>query len=213
MNIIDLTHPFSENMTLFPGTPKPVFKQKSTYEENGYREKQITITSHIGTHIDAPAHAMKNGKTLDQLPISNYVGSGICIDVSELRGKEIPLSIIEKDFQPKKHTAFIILHSGYYKKWGSDEYLQNFPVLSSQAAEYIVSCGVKGVGVDMISVDPTDSTTLPIHIVLLGNNIVIIENLNNTQELLNKEFTFHCAPLPIFDADGSPVRVYATIDQ
>lgn len=69
--LIDLTHPIASNMPVYPGTEPPVLITGCTIDESGFLEKKITLYSHTGTHVDAPAHLIKGAKTLDRLPIMN----------------------------------------------------------------------------------------------------------------------------------------------
>ena len=83
MNLIDLTHPISEDMPVYPGTEPPVIVTGCTVAEDGFFEKKITLFSHTGTHIDAPAHLLEDGRTLDYFPVDRYVGPAIVLDCSE----------------------------------------------------------------------------------------------------------------------------------
>jgi len=84
-------------------------------------------------------------------------------------------------------------------------------LLTPEAAEYLVSCNLKGIGLDCISVDGVASEMLPIHHILLGAGLVIVENLTNLSALPGDGFNFCCFPLAIEDADGSPVRALGLV--
>jgi len=110
-----------------------------------------------------------------------------------------------------KKNDFILLYTGWYKKWGQKSYFNNFPVLSTEAAQWIAEFSLKGIGVDMISVDRTDTRSFPIHRIFLEKNILIIENLTALEELVGKDFTFSCFPLKIENSDGAPARAVALV--
>ena len=81
--ILDLTHTISPNMPVYPGTPAPRLFKASTLEQHGFRETQISMVSHTGTHMDAPWHMLPNGTTLDELPVSSFCGRAVVLDVSD----------------------------------------------------------------------------------------------------------------------------------
>ena len=205
MNAIDLTQTIDEGMPVYPGTEKPLLKNATTIERNGFAEKLITMYSHTGTHMDAPAHMLPGSDTLDNYEISSFTGRGIVIDVRGAPGK-ISREMIERDLVDGRGTDFILLCTGWGRKWGGESYFRDFPVLDDEAAQYISGLGVKGLGLDCISVDPVDSTHMKNHIALMKKGILIIENLCNLESLRGKDFIFCCFPLKIQEADGSPIR-------
>lgn len=108
-----------------------------------------------------------------------------------------------------KDSDFLLIHTGWDKKWKTDDYSGSFPVLSVAAANYLTSLNLKGVGVDAISVDPIDSSEMPVHHALLGAGMILAENLKNLSELPESGFYFSAFPLKIKEADGSPIRAVA----
>ena len=213
MQIIDLSHSLKLGDLVIEGMMKPELKSIANIKENGYAMTSISIHSHTGTHIDAPAHIIEGTKKLDAFPISKFHGKGIHIPCQEFANKEIPINYL-KDFESSiKNTDFIILHSGWSKKWNTAAYYDHFPVLSEEAAHWLTKFHLKGIGADMISMDPIQSQALPVHHLLLGNEILIIENLANLDALEpTTSFTFQCFPIKFDKIDGSPVRALAFVD-
>lgn len=212
MRIIDLSHPISADMPVYPGTEPPVFDIGCTLEEHGFLEKKIRLFSHTGTHMDAPAHLIKGGKTLDQFPAERFVGKAIRWDWDAVGNRDpggIPHSV-PTDF---RGVDFILIHTGWSRYWRTDRYFSNYPVLSPGAAEQLAGFGLKGIGIDTISMDRSDTRDYPVHKALLGKDIVLIENLTNLADLGNDPFLFSGLPLSFRDADGSPVRAVAMIEQ
>lgn len=201
MKIIDLTHVLEEGMPVYPGTEPPILDEANTIERDGFREKKITMYSHTGTHMDAPAHILPGAVTLDSMRVETFYGSACVLDLpfSDLASREKMIAA----------SDFLLLRSGWSRHWGSGKYFERFPVLDSKTAEWLTGFGLKGIGLDAISVDPVDSTTLSIHRILLGAGLVIIENLTNLDLLPEDQFDFSCFPLKIQGADGSPVRAVA----
>jgi len=212
MALIDLTHPLSEGMPVFPGEPGPTLRNIATIKDNGYRVKWLEMGSHTGTHMDAPAHLLPEGKMLDQYPVSHYTGKAVIIPVP--KGTAVAgLPFLASYEQAIRSAAYVLLNSGWSRYWGSNLYFTGFPVLSEEAAHWLTGMGLKGIGLDTISVDPVDSRSLPVHHILLEAGLVIIENLFFPETLHATSGLFHCFPLRIKNADGSPIRAVLSINE
>jgi arylformamidase len=211
MEVIDLSHFIGESMPVFPGTEPPRIAEACTIDRHGFAEKSLSLYSHTGTHIDAPGHIVAGAPRLDGLAIDRFLGPGLVLDVSSVRGRHIEIDDIEHYEARLPSADFALLHSGWAGHWGDAGYFVGYPVLSQEAARWLARFDLKGVGVETISVDEVDSTRLAVHRVLFARGLVIVENLTGLEELIGKEFTFSCLPLKIADADGSPVRAVAII--
>jgi len=197
-------------MTVFNDDERPHIWQAATIEKEGYNQKKLTIYSHNGTHVDAPAHMLENGKTLDSFPVDKFHGKAVVAEVSDAKEYITPemLKPLEKHLH---QVEFLLLSTGWAKKWGTKEYKDHFPVLSAEAAGWPMQFPLKGIGLDTISIDPADSVEVSNHLGVLGNDIIIIENLTNLDKLGDAIFYFSCYPLSIEQADGSPVRAVAIV--
>jgi len=211
MKIIDLTHIVSPDMPVYPGTEQPVFTTGCSIEENGFLEKKITMYSHTGTHVDAPAHLIKNSKTLDLLPIEHFHGPAIMLNLGHIGSDLIDVADLEPYSNDIKQVDFLLIHTGWSKHWGSEKYYSGYSVLSSAAADWLSQYKLKGVGLDTISADPADTHDYPVHKNFLQKDIIIIENLKNLLSLPGSIFNFSCFPINFQDADGSPVRAVAYV--
>lgn len=209
MQIVDLTHPIAPNMPVYPGTEPPVITTGCSIDENGFVEKKITLYSHTGTHIDAPAHLIKGHFSLDMLAIDHFYGPALLVNFDNFTAAAIGIKEL-KPYQDKiKNVDFLLLHTGWNRYWGSEKYFTNYPVLSLPAANWLSGLGLKGFGLDTISADTADSRQYLVHKALLEKSMIIIENLTNLASLPGEQFTFSCFPLSFADADGSPVRAVA----
>jgi kynurenine formamidase len=205
MKLYDLSHLLNNETPVFPGMSKPEFKPAGKLETDGYRETRFEMDSHTGTHIDAPAHMLENGKTLDQLQLEAFSGKALIISVpgnSKSIGEDLLVQFEEK----LKKAEFVLFKTGWSKFWGTSQYFKDFPTLSADAVKWLLTFSLKGIGFDVISADPTDSTTYPNHFRILGKGLIIIENLRFPEELIETEGEFFCFPLHFENADGSPVR-------
>ncbi len=209
MKIVDLTHLVNREMPVYPGTEKPEILNAMTIEKHGFAEKKITIYSHVGTHIDAPAHILESGDTLDKFHPDKFFGLACKVDLSDIQSGKIDLPLLKKNKNIFEKAEFALLQTGWSKYWNTEQYYGNFPTLTADAAEWLCSFPIKGIGLDTISADCCNSTNLPIHKILMAHNKLIIENLTNLQSLPDCGFYISCFPLKIEDADGSPVRAAA----
>lgn len=204
--IIDLTHRMHKGMPVYPGTEEPVFSQTNSIARDGFAELHLAMSTHTGTHIDAPSHILPDARPLSGFDISHFCGSATALDISGT--DTITLGYLLTHIDTISRVDFVLLRTGWQHKWSSDEYLRGFPVLSIEAAAWLSAQNLRGVGTDTISIDAVESTELPNHHALLSQGTLIIENLTNLDRIHEKIFEFHCAPLHIDHADGSPVRAY-----
>lgn len=210
MRIIDLSHSITDGMPVYPGTPKVNISSLATVAIEGFAVRDLHLSSHIGTHMDAPAHMLAEGKTLDQFHLSKFTGSACIIPFThdDIDGMNLTeyLSQFEDDI---KDCDFVILQTNWSTKWGAKEYFSDFPALDQESAKYLASFYLSGIGIDSISIDVHDSEDYKVHHILLNKEIVIIENLCNLENVNKQNIKFSAFPLAIKDADGSPVRAMA----
>ncbi|MDD3031084.1 MAG: cyclase family protein [Atribacterota bacterium] len=209
MKLIDLSHALHTNMPVYPGDEPPEVKANTTIEENGFRETIFNFYSHTGTHIDAPAHMLKNGLYLDDLKVSHFFGKATVLDFVGKNSPAITLDILLPQKKKLEKVEFVIIKTGWSKFWGKKEYFNNYPYLSDEAAEWLTKFKLQGVGIDAISMDKSDTNTFTTHKILLAKNIIIIENLTNLESIKNNYFILSVLPLKYHNADGSPVRAVA----
>lgn len=199
-------------MPCYPGTPRPLFQQLSSIEQYGFTEQQLTISSHTGTHVDLPSHILPAGSSLDAFSVDRFTGKGFAIDLRGSTSGTISPGHLQGFEGYIKECDFLLLCSGWSQYWGTPEYYAGYPVLSSDAALWLAGFHLKGVGVDMISIDGPDSCDFPVHTILLEKGILLIENLADLSPLLGFPFTFFCFPLKIAKAEAAPLRAVAFLD-
>jgi arylformamidase len=209
--IIDLTHLLHSSVPVYPGTERPSINQIYTIREHGYAETKLNLLSHHGTHMDAPAHMILNGKTLDQFEPGQFYGKALCIDCTNAKNAVIDLLLIQLYESKIKMVDFVLLKTAWSDKWGTEDYFERFPVLSKEACTWLGKFNLKGIGLDTISLDAIDTSDFANHQIILGKGMVIIENLTNLNFLGNEIFTFSSFPLKYINADGAPVRAVAIL--
>lgn len=201
--IIDLTLRLNEDTPVYPGDPPLKITNTEKFESDGYLGHNLSMGTHAGTHIDAPAHMIEGGKTLDAFTADRFVGRGCYILVKD---KTFNLDDIKAaDIQ---EGDIVIFNTQMSYKLRDEEYFHDYPAMTEEIARYLVERKVGMVGVDTCSIDNQDG--FPIHKLLLGNDILIIENLTNVEQLDGMEARIYALPIKT-DLDGSPARVIAEV--
>lgn len=211
MRIIDLTHMIEPGMPVFPGTEPPRLEDANTVAVDGFAEKKLFMVSHTGTHMDAPAHMLAGGRTLDAYDAADFFGPAVMIDVPD-RMAYVPAEALRPVEHLLSRARFLVLRTGWSRYWGRDGYFQGFPALSREAAGRVAELGVKGVGIDAISIDRMEDADFPVHKILFGAGLFVIENLAGLNRL-GPAYRLAAFPLRIKDSDGSPARVVAFTDE
>lgn len=198
------------SMRVFPGSPQPSFIEWSKFEIHGYSSEVMFLSTHTGTHIDAPSHFIPDSRTIDKIKVSRFVSRSILIKIPKKANQQITLNDIINCKINANDT--VVFATGWEKRFKNDNYMINNPGLSLDAAEYLVSNRVNAVAIDGPSIDRGVDNNFNIHSALLSNDIPIIENLCNLEELSSvKSFTLIVNPLKLVGASGSPVRAIALV--
>jgi arylformamidase len=189
--LIDLTLPLHPGTVVFPGDPVVEVVPVAMVELDGFSVHALHLGSHSGTHIDAPAHFIEGGKTLDRFPLSRFVGRGRLLD---LRQDGAP------DLQGVGHGDIVLLRTGFEE--GVTTCLP-----SLELAEDLVRLQVSMVAVDAPSID---ESPFPVHRLLLGADVLVAENLIGLRSLEGRAFDVVAFPLPL-QVDGAPARIVAQL--
>lgn len=199
--IIDLTVPLSEDTPVYPGDPSPKIKQAGTFDQDGYNDHTLTLGTHIGTHIDAPYHMIPDGKKLNEFSTDDFVGRGVCIDATN------GYSFAEVSKANIQEGNIVLFMTGWENRYHEQAYFEEYTSIPKEVAQLLVERKVKMVGLDACS---PDHEPFEIHKILLGSNILLIENLTNLDQIIGRQFTIYALPLSLA-IDGSPARVIAEI--
>ena len=202
--LIDLTHPLTHGMPVFPGDPPPVIEPLSTLAGDGFHTTRLDLCSHTGTHLDAPYHFYDDGRTLDQIGLETFYGPATLLN---LRTTAITRESLEPHSAAFHPGARVLIHTGWDHHFGTPQFFEGYPSLTADAAHWIASRRIALLGLDTPS--PAEDFT-GIHRILLAANIVIVESLANLGTL-PPSFTLSCFPLNLAGRDGSPVRAIAII--
>jgi len=207
VTIYDVSVPIRPHMPVYPGDPAPRLSQAMSLARGHVANVGLFAGSlHTGTHVDAPYHFIADGAAADALPVEAMIGPATVVAVEtaqHITVADLALALGER--RPSR----LLLKTRNSTLWAEDAFQPDYVALTAGAAEWLVSQGVALVGVDYISVDPYPSEGFPVHRVLLGAGIVIIEALD-LREVPPGDYTLTCLPLRIVGADAAPARVILT---
>jgi kynurenine formamidase len=211
MKVIDLTHMIESTMPVYPGTEPPIFEPANTYEKDGFKETKITMFTHTGTHMDPPAHLYQGRTTLDAFSADQFIGKALVINCTSLNeGEPITMQQLAPYKKKAEEADFLLFYLGWDKRWGTASYFGDYPCLDDSVMAYILAGNYKGIGFDVIGLDPISDENLTRHKRLfLEKDIINIENLCNLGLCGDELFWFSCFPLKLANCDGSPIRAVA----
>ena len=207
IEIVDLTQPIETGMQVYPGAENVKIENCVDYKNDQWHVDMLHISTHAGTHIDAPYHHIEKGKKIDEFPLEKFTGVGI---VCDLTGKEPMQQLEPQDFSAYDDllddVEIVVVKTGWEKYYGTKEY-ENHPYLSEAAARYLTKKGISIAAVDAFSLDSTSLDTDHAHSVLLKNETLLVENLRNLDSLAaGRKYVFSFMPLAVKGSDGSPIR-------
>ena len=213
MKAYDLTHPLTSGMPVYPGTEPPRFVPIAEILPDHYREIAISMTTHVGTHVDAPAHVLAEGQTLDAFPPESFLGRALVVDCRHLAdGMPITCDVLARYGHLAEEVDFLLFSVGWEEKWGSPAYLEGYPCPDHALLDLIAARGYRGIGIDAISIDPVGSVAGHRRL-FSARHILLIENLTGLAPLLGRAVSLCCLPLSVAGADGAPARVIATVTE
>jgi kynurenine formamidase len=203
----DLSHPFEDGLQTFPADDAVRVRPDSRHDTDGYRSTRIETGSHAGTHVDAPAHILPDGRELAEFEVEAFVLDAIRVDCRDLGDRDpIPVDRVPED----PSADCVVFHTGWDEYWGTERYFDH-PYVSPGAAERCAELDY-AVGSDTLNPDPTPSPSAtstephgyPAHEAILGAGNLIFENLTGLDRMTDR-FELRAHPLPL-QVDGAPVR-------
>ena len=202
-NWIDISVPLRDGMVHWPGDPAVrIRKILSIRKGDAADVSYLSMGSHTGTHMDAPAHFISGKKTIDQMPFDATVGPARVIEIRDgqaVRAEELE----QKKIQPRERILFKTRNSP--RCWKSKKFVKDFVYISESAAKFLAQRRVRMVGVDYLSVGGFFDDGARVHRILLSAGIWIVEGLNMTGVAPGRH-DLACLPLKILGGDGAPAR-------
>ena len=222
MKIVDLSVSLGEpEAAMVKGHQPPSFEPINTHGEHYLSNARASFSLHTGTHVDAPYHFCSDGITIDQLPLELVVGSALIADLRSVarEGAAFTPAQIEAVIPGRSslRDVIIILYTGWLEEaYHTERYYAANPRLSPEAAGWLVESGIKALALDS-SVDKTwphepSPESHPVHRILLGNGVPLIENITNLDRLLGRKVKLFALPVKIYGESGAPARVMAVLE-
>ena len=247
MRFVDLSLPINSNMSGLPGIPAYTKNPTRCYplsvmsenqasllrsrgvevpieiEKSNHMLSKVEITTHIGTHIDAPSHMLENTWSIDEVPLENIVKKGKVIPLTDIKpGGMVTADAILRSGVDFDKTVIPILHTGWTEKaWGTPEFWDNTIYLHKDAAELIAERNVSAVAIDFFPEFPFWRNNIERpegqpaghnHKILLSPETIIIQMITNVDAINKEDFILSAVPLRLEGLDGSPARVFAMIE-
>lgn len=220
--IIDLTIP------LAPGVGHPMFRKVHiapfhVHEIHRRSNADLHMAIHTATHIDAPYHFVASGTPIDRVPLDQVIGEGALFRVEPLAQPHHRFTVAELQGVLRENGARLrgkiaVVATGWSNRAFSDavHYFQESPTLSPDAARWLADAGVKAVVLDCATDAPEPvpvaEQAMPVHRILLGQAIPIVENCIDLVQLPDSRHTIYAIPLKIQAESGAPARVFALVE-
>ncbi len=225
MRIIDLTLELADGMQTHPAHARCVVIEFASHATTaprfrppcqGFASRILMFSDHIGTHVDSPFHFIPTGGTIESVSLDRLVGPAICLDVS---AKPLDQPVTPAMLEAAEERAAATVQRGdilLVRVWPgrhTDDGFMGAAGLNREAAEWAAARGIKGLGCDLASPDDPRDLTRPVHMILLGQGILIMEHIAHLETLPAPRFQFVGVPLLIRGATGSPIRAIAIFEE
>jgi kynurenine formamidase len=212
--IVDLTHPVTAGMRVYPGDPPVRVDPAATLAVDGVMVSELHLGTHTGTHVDAPRHVVGGAAAVDVVPLQQLYGAAWVVHVPASPGQRITLDDVAGQLTGlagEPAIGIVLVRTDWSRHFGTDRYYRRHPYLDVAIAGHLLELGVRTVGVDTPSPDPFagQPARLPFHVAFLGAGGVIVENLANLAAVTWRDPVFSALPLALVGLDGSPVRAVA----
>ncbi|MBU6392004.1 MAG: cyclase family protein [Planctomycetes bacterium] len=205
MRLYDISLPISNDLPVWPGdSPISLITIMSISKGDKCNLTKIEMGTHTGTHIDAPSHFIKDGATVDSIPIETFIGPCLVIEFDSD-------TLIEKnDFLKHDLNGYsrILIKTKNSERWAKNipSFDKNYVALGIDAAKYLIERNISLIGIDYLSIEAFQSDGSPVHKLLLKNNVAVLEGLN-LSGIKAGAYELICMPLNLQGCDGAPARV------
>ncbi len=164
---------------------------------------RITMTTHVGTHLDTPAHFIGGGRDLDSYPAADFILPAVVVDAGD--AGTIGAKLVKDSTPPAGGAILFRTANSTSGRIASGEFFRDGVHLSAEAARMCVDCGVRLVGIDYFTIDAFGSRSFPVHMCLMSAGVLILETVN-LRDVAPGGYTLICLPLRLAGTEASPVR-------
>jgi kynurenine formamidase len=216
--LVDLSHEVEDGMITYKGLPAPIICDFLSREESRkhytagteFNIGKIEMVANTGTYVDSPFHRFADGIDLAEIPLESLADLEGVVVRAQNTGRAITAKALH-GIHVKGRA--ILIHTDWSRHWQTDQYFEDHPFLTKDAAEFLAESGAAFVGIDTYNIDDTTDGTRPVHTTLLGNRIPICEHMCGLGNLPDSGFRFHAAPVKVKGMGTFPVRAYAILDE
>jgi len=219
LHLVDISHTVEHEMITYKGLPGPVIvdylsreQSRSLYAEGTeFHIGKIEMVANTGTYLDSPFHRFSDGKDISELPLSSIANlDGIVIRAIDRQERAISRALFEGlDVRGKA----VLVYTGWDVRWRTESYFTDHPFLTEDAAQHLADSGAALVGIDSLNIDDTADGRRPVHTILLGANIPVVEHLCGLRGLPDEGFKFFAVPVKIRGLGAFPVRAFVIVEQ
>ncbi len=212
--LVDLSHTISDGLVTYKGLPAPIICDYLSREASRdlyadgveFHIGRIDMVANTGTYLDSPFHRYADGIDVAGLRLEAVA------DVPAVTVRAPDVSIGETAFDGiDVRGKAVLVHTGWDRNWGSDEYFERHPHLTEGAAQWLVERGASLVGIDSHNIDDTSDMRRPVHSILLGAGTLIVEHMTGLGALPAADFRFFAVPVKVRGFGTFPVRAFALI--
>jgi kynurenine formamidase len=230
MKMVDLTYALDDRSPFWPeGSPVSPFHATTaaTHQHDGYFLRILQLPEHFGTHMDAPLHFDPKGKSLDEIPMQDFLLGAVVVDVRAAVGSNPDYCLTAEDLEKweKAHGSLprgsaVLVLTGWGSRWPSQEHYMNqdakgvmhFPGFSVEAAHYLIDhAHPKAIGIDTASIDYGPSQNFEVHQLTMHAGLYHLENLANLEQLPAAGAVIIALPMKLRGGSGGPTRVVALV--
>ena len=217
MRLVDLSHTVHDGLVTYKGLPPPLIcdflsreASKAHYADGTtFQIGTIELCSNTGTYLDSPWHRHEDGRDLSELDLES---------VAHLEGVKVAVGpdrrVVDADaFDDVDVTGrAVLVETGWSRHWNTEAYYEGHPFLTEAAAVRLRDGGARLVGIDTYNIDDVAGGERPVHTVLLGAEVLIVEHMTNLAALPDAGFRFYAVPVKVRGMGTFPVRAFAEVD-
>ena len=215
MRLIDVSHTIEHGMITYKDFPGPIIcdwlsreASRSRYDGEEFQIGKIEMIANTGTYVDRPFHRYENGKDLSELPLESVADLDcVVVRIDPMASSaidEVPLSATDV------RGRAVLFHTGWDRHWRTDAYFDGFPHLTERAAEWLAKAGATLVGIDSMNIDSIATGKRPVHSILLGREIPIVEHMRGLSAVPDRGGRFSAVPVKIKGCGTFPVRAFVS---
>lgn len=209
----DLSRPLHEGSDRAGRATAPALRSVMNLEEHPFAMSEMTLSSHVGTHLDAPCHFIAGGESIDEVALERVIGPGVVLDVPGAANTAIEAAHLAGAGPEPRPGDIVLLRTGWEDRQETPAYFEH-PYLAESAVGWLLDHRIGLLGMDLITPEMPEAVregefTWPVHNALMHADVLVLENACNMAGLRRRRVEVIAAPIPVVGADGAPVRLLA----